>query len=204
MENWYVLKTLEKREKEAADLLMRVVDRSLWSECRVLQKKKVFRTRGELYLVEDILFPGYLLIKTETPARLTRELQKSRQFPQMIRLNCKKNQSILVERTMQNEENEEMENNDDFVMVDTRDMIFLQNICGRQLQKTMGVTEIFLDENNQIVRADGILQKYLDRVVKLNLHKRFAIVEIPLFNRVQSILFGIRLSQDKVIYMGKE
>ncbi len=69
MENCYVLKTLEKREKEAADLLMRAVDRSLWSECRVLQKKKVFRTRGELYLVEDILFPGYLLIKTETPAR---------------------------------------------------------------------------------------------------------------------------------------
>ena len=60
----------------------------------------------------------------------------------------------------------------------------------------MGVTRLTLDEDNRIIRADGILNQYLDRIIRLNLHRRFALVETALFNRVQSVLFGVTLEQD--------
>ena len=76
-------------------------------------------------------------------------------------------------------------------------MRFLQDVCGENLQRAMGVTKITLNEENRIIQADGVLDHYRDRIVKLNLHKRFAIVEIELFNRTQEILFGVRLEQDR-------
>ena len=81
--------------------------------------------------------------------------------------------------------------------VEPADLRFLKNICGENLRQAMGVTGIALDKENRIIRAEGVLSHYLDRIVKLNLHKRFALVEIPLFNRIQSVLFGIRLEQDR-------
>lgn len=60
----------------------------------------------------------------------------------------------------------------------------------------MGITRLTLDREKQIIRAEGILSGYLDRIIKLNLHRRFALVETALFNRIQPILFGVTLEQD--------
>lgn len=35
--------------------------------------------------------------------------------------------------------------------------------------------------------------------MKLNLHKRFAVVEVELFNRTQAVLFGVSLEQDRAV-----
>ncbi len=64
----------------------------------------------------------------------------------------------------------------------------------------MGVTRLTLDGDNRIVRADGILNRYLNRIIKLNLHKRFALAQVELFGRSQSVLFGICLEQDDKFY----
>ncbi|MCI9583469.1 MAG: hypothetical protein HFG46_07290, partial [Clostridium sp.] len=73
---------------------------------------------------------------------------------------------------------------------------FLKGVCGETLERPMGVTRLILDGDNRIIRADGILNRYLDRIVKLNLHRRFALVETALFNRIQPVLFGVTLEQD--------
>ena len=39
----------------------------------------------------------------------------------------------------------------------------------------------------------------MDQIVRLNLHKRFAVAKIPLFQRSQTVLFGICLEQDQVV-----
>lgn len=173
MEHWYVLRTAEKKEQDAAELLNRVVDRALWSECRILRKLKVFRSGGALHLLEEVLFPGYVFIRTGRPKELAGELQKSREFPQFLT------------------------GEEPFAALAPEDLAFLQEVCGENLQRPMGVTRIVLDKNNCITRAEGVLSPYLDRIIKLNLRKRFAIVEVPLFNRSQPVLFGLRLPQDQ-------
>lgn len=173
MVQWYALYTVPGREQEASELLERAVSHDLWSCCRIPRKVKVFRSGGILHLQEDLMFPGYLFIKTDNPKGLAEVLQKARKFPKFIG-----NSKEMI------------------VPVEERDLHFLQDVCGENLQQVMGVTRITLNEENRIVRADGVLNHYRDRIVKLNLHKRFAIVEVELFNRRQAVLFGVSLEQD--------
>ena len=61
-ENWYVLRTFEDQEYEAASLVDFAVSKSFYSLCCVPKKLKLFRIGGELRLVEDMMFPGYLFV----------------------------------------------------------------------------------------------------------------------------------------------
>lgn len=176
MLNWYVFKTISGKESQAVSLLERRIEPALWNTCRILRKMKVFRSKGRLHLLEDTMFPGYVLVQTEVPDQLSRALEQSGKFPQPLTQPFSSRQMVLL---------------------DKRDLAFLQSVCGKDLREPMGVTDIFLGNDKQIVRADGVLEPYLDRLVKLNLHKRFAVVEVELWGRCQPVLFGLRLEQDR-------
>ena len=80
--------------------------------------------------------------------------------------------------------------------VGEQDLAFLQKVCGIELQSVMGVSDVLLGEDKKIVKAYGALEHYVHQIVRQNLHRRFAVAEVPLFNRRQTVLFGIRLEQD--------
>lgn len=174
MEHWYALYTVPGKEQEAAELLERAVNHDLWHCSRIPRKVKVFRSGGMLHFLEDVMFPGYLFVKTADAKGLSNELRRAKKFPQLI--GNQKNMLVPVEE---------------------KDLRFLQDVCGENLQQVMGITKITLNEKNRIVQAEGVLEHYCDRIVKLNLHKRFAIVEVELFNRRQAVLFGVKLEQDE-------
>lgn len=174
MGQWYVLSTVSGREQETAKFLERAISRDLCDICCIPRKMKVFRSGGCLHLMEDVMFPGYIFVKTKLPGELSKELLKAKKFPQFIR-------------------GDGME----LVPVESQDLDFLQDVCGKNLQQTMGVTKLSLGMGNEILEAKGILKNYLKKIVKLNLHKRFAVVEIELFNRKQEVLFGLQLEQDR-------
>lgn len=177
MKQWYALYTAPGEENKAAELLERAVSRDFWTYCAIPKRFKVFRTGGLLRLFEDVMFPGYLFVRTDAPEKLAKELRKAKRFPQMIG-NCLKTGDL-------------------FVPVEEKDLRFLQDVCGENLEHSMGITKIILNEENRIIWADGVLDHYRDHIVKINLHRRFVIAEIELFRRTQQILFGVRLEQDE-------
>ena len=61
-----------------------------------------------------------------------------------------------------------------------------------------GLLGLLTPQSGRIERADGILGRYLDHLVRLNLHRRFAVARVALFNRSQDVLFGIVLNQDRL------
>ena len=177
-EKWYILRTFDEQEREAAALVRHVLPKSICSLCRIPQKLKVFRVAGELRLMEDIMFPGYLFVKTACPEKLQKELKKSREFPHFFPFNKNK------------------WGEDELLAVGEQDLAFLQKVCGIELQSVMGVSDVLLGEDKKIVKAYGALEHYVHQIVRQNLHRRFAVAEVPLFNRRQTVLFGIRLEQD--------
>lgn len=180
MEQWYALSAVSGREKEAAELIERKISHEFWKEFRIPKKVKVFRSGGFLHLVEDVMFSGYILVNTNCPEELVRVLGKVRDFPQPLLHNIKG----------RNVGQKEM------IPLEPEGVKFLKSVCGENLQKPMGITLISLSKDKHIVRAEGILAGYLNQIVTLNLHKRFAVVEVDLFNRKQAVLFGVRLEQD--------
>lgn len=175
MEQWYVLSTEQGREMDAVNLVQKKIPSSIYSACRILKKKKVFRSGGVLHILEDVMFPGYLFIRTDSPEQLQDALKRARSFPQMI--GGDRNSLVPVERG---------------------DLHFLKDVCGEELEEAMEVTKVRIGEGNRLIFAEGILSRYLDRIVKLNLHKRFAVVDVELFHRRQKILFGLSLEQDRM------
>ena len=84
MEQWYALSAVSGKEQEAIELLERRISRENWCEWRILKKVKVFRSGGILHLVEDVMFPGYILVRTDCPEKLVKELQRAKDFPQPL------------------------------------------------------------------------------------------------------------------------
>lgn len=173
---WYVMRAVPEHEREAAALLGTVVDHRLWNQYRILKKERLLRLRGQYVSNEYDLFPGYLFIETNHKEELAEELQRARAFPKLIGNGTK-----------------------ELVAVELEDLKFLQNVCGEELGNVMGLSTVEADEEGNICKVQGILEPYLEQVRKQRFRKRFVVVKVPLFHRMQDILFGIRTKQDVII-----
>ena len=70
MDQWYVLHTKQGQEAYAESLVQKKISPSIYSVCRVLKKKKIFRSGGVLHI-----FGGCNV--SRSICLLQRELQKS-------------------------------------------------------------------------------------------------------------------------------
>lgn len=170
---WHVMHTIPGRELEAASLLERKVSHTLWQDCRVLKKQQLFRTQGNYLLSRKDMFPGYIFICTETPDALAEELKKARRFPQLVGNQI-----------------------DYLVAVAEEDIRFLENVCGKDLAHDMRLSTVQVDEDGQVRSASGALEPYVDQITRQRLRHRYVTAEVPLFNRRENVLFGIRLKGD--------
>ena len=84
MENWYALRTVPGKEEAAAELLRQTVDPALWDVCSVLKKQKLFRADGKLILDTELMFPGFIFVKTDQMGELAEVLERSREYPQPV------------------------------------------------------------------------------------------------------------------------
>ena len=55
-----------------------------------------------------------------------------------------------------------------------------------------------VDAQGQIIRADGPVGVYFDRIVKQRLRKRYVWIEQELLGRKREVYLGIRLKEDEV------
>lgn len=170
---WYVMRTIPGKEEDAVSLLNRKIDHRFWDKCRILKKQQLFRLKGEYLVSLKEMFPGYVFIWTEKPENLRRELQKSREFPQLV-------------------ENGRTE----IVAVEPEDLRFLQSICGEELDRVMGLSTVEVDADGQVTSATGVLKAYVGRIRRQRLRHRYVTAEVELFNRREDVLFGIRVEGD--------
>lgn len=176
MGKWYVMRTVPGKEAKAAELIERTVEHRLWVKWRILKKQKLFRVKGHLFLNVEDLFPGYIFVKTEHPQELSEALERSREYPRMIG-------NVKAE----------------IIPVEEKDLEFLKNVCGYDLQKPMELSEVEADEEGNLIHIDGILKNYENRIIRKRLRKRYVLAEIDLFSRKEDILFGIRMPGDEIL-----
>lgn len=179
-DNWYVLRTVPGKEKEAAELMERTVDRRLWKQCRVLKKQKLFRVEGKYFLSREDMFPGYMFIETDKPVQLGSALERSREYPKLIG-----NDKAWI------------------VPVEKKDLEFLKVVCGEDLQKEMSLSKVEADGEGNLTHVEGILKPYKDHIVRKRLRKRYVLAEVELFQRKENILFGIYMPGDEIWHDGR-
>ncbi|GFI48956.1 hypothetical protein IMSAGC020_00151 [Lachnospiraceae bacterium] len=82
--------------------------------------------------------------------------------------------------------------------VEGEDLRFLENVCGRNLAHDMRLSTVCVDEEGQVRSATGALKPYVGRITRQRLRHRYVTAEVPLFNRKENVLFGIRVDGDPV------
>lgn len=173
---WYVIQTITGKEEELARAAGAYLSPELCEDCFTVKRKLIKRLGGEWVAVTETLFPSYLFLETKSPEQLFYELKK---IPEHTRLLG--------------------DNDGSFIPLEAEEKDFLMKICRREGRDMVAeLTDLYLDEKGEIVRADGPLRFFLDKIVKLNLRKRLAVTELTIAGRKQTAVFGIRLRREEL------
>lgn len=169
---WYVIQTQTGREQELTECIKRVLKGNGYRACFVIEQECVWRNAGELLEYQKPLFPSYVIADTDTPEEFFLALKRVPKLSKLLRTDCefwaiREEEKKLLCQMMELDE------------------------C---LVRRSFVT---LDEDGNILTAQGPLSFFLDKIVRKRIRKRIVTVEVELLGEKRRIELGICLPEDK-------
>ena len=169
---WYVIQTQTVREQELTECIERVLKGNGYRACFVIEQECVWRNAGELLEYHKPLFPSYVIADTDTPEEFFLALKRVPKLSKLLRTDCefwaiREEEKKLLCQMMELDE------------------------C---LVRRSFVT---LDEDGNILTAQGPLSFFLEKIVRKRIRKRIVTVEVELLGEKRRIELGICLPEDK-------
>lgn len=188
---WYVIQTVAGREQELAELIGKMLTREreekIYKRCFVLYRECVWRLEGRLRFHTEPLFPSYVFVETEEPGAFYIALKQLSKLARLLGADgC-------------------------FWPIGREEEIFLRSLLqaakgdnpgqGKDSQEPLNsylirCSLVRVNEERQIISAEGALKHYLNNIVKQRLRKRSVIIEVPFLGEKKRIQLGIRLEED--------
>ncbi|MBQ7370646.1 MAG: antiterminator LoaP [Blautia sp.] len=179
---YYVIYVGAGKEARAQNLIRQMVSKTSYEDCFYPirhMNKKIHGTWTEVY---ERLLPGYLFLVSEDICSFYREL---RAIPMFLNLLGR----------------EELDEQTDFYPLKEEEIRWLTSLLGNtgyQTSHTSGEcvierSQVDFDENDHVVILSGPLLGMEGRIRKLNLHKRYAEVELEFMNTVTVLHLGIEM-----------
>lgn len=165
---WYVIQTLGGEEERTADMIRKRIPSCYMEKCFIPKRERMKKYYGQWNKVEEILFPAYIFVITDRPEELYQEL---RQVPRLTKV-LGREEGYFVPLS---EEEERL-------------------VCslGDQEHRT-GMSKVLVGEGKQIRVLEGPLKDYVGDVVKVNLHKREAVIRVRFMGREMELKVGIEI-----------
>ena len=170
---WYVIQTRTGGEEELITMIKKIVPDGYYEECFFIKRERFRKIGGQNGVELYPLFPSYVFVATEDPNRMFLELKR---VPKLA--------SLLGDQQ------------DSFFCVEKSEEMFLRSIQDEGHIVRRSLVEV--DAQGQIVRADGAVGAYFDRIVKQRLRKRYVWVEQEFLGKKREIYLGIRLKEDRM------
>ncbi|MFR7442499.1 MAG: hypothetical protein ACLUUO_02120 [Sellimonas intestinalis] len=82
--------------------------------------------------------------------------------------------------------------------MEEKDLAFLKQVCGEQAGSADGTFPGRGRRRRNLIRVEGILRPYSQKIVRKRLRKRYVLAEVGLFGRQETVLFGICLPGDRI------
>ncbi len=165
---WYVIQTFGGQEERTADMIRKMVAPSFLKECFVPKRERLKKFHGSWNKVEEVLFQGYTFVISEKPEEL---YEKLRQVPKLTK---------MLGRDI-----------DYFFALGENEKMFVESI-GNQEHKTI-LSEVVVEERKRIQVINGPLKNYVGNIVKVDLHKRAAVVEMEFMEEKMELKMGIKI-----------
>ncbi len=169
---WYVIQVTTGKEEEIRLLIEREA-RGLYEKCFYIKRERIWRRDGECIVHVETMFPGYLFVITDQPKELYWRLKEIPQFTKLLRTE------------------DEM-----FLSVADDEREFLENLLGGNEEDTVRLSKVKLDEEKEIISAEGPLEHYVGNIVKKKIRLRYVMIDVVLFGKKRTVLVGIDVDQD--------
>ncbi len=165
---WYVIQTFGGEEERTAHMIRKLVSRDCLEECFVPKRERLKKFRGSWNKVEEVLFRGYTFVVSERPEELYERLKA---VPRLTKV-------------LGREANW-------FLGLGEKEEKLVREI-GDERHKT-GLSKVVIEEGKKIRVLDGPLKDYVGAVVKVDLHKREAVVKVEFMGREMELKMGIEM-----------
>lgn len=171
---WYVIQTTTGKEEELVALIRRMLPASLYSRCFFMKRQLMKRLGGEWLEVTETLFPAYVFLETIQEKEVFYRLKRIPEFTKLLG-----------------------DGEGAFIPLEAEEEAFFKKLCGGGPGDLVRNTTVYLDRDREIRRLEGPLEQFKERIVRMNLRKRYAIVEMSMRGEKGTALLGIRLEKDK-------
>lgn len=164
---WYAMQVYTGMEEAARQLIYKLVDERLFSDCFVVRFERSRRYMGKWHKENQVWFPGYIFIDTDMPLEIYEELKK---VPKMTKMLGREVDYFLPIRKEEEE--------------------FLKKLVGVDHTIEMSVGYI---EGDRIIVTEGALLDKEGLIKKIDRHKRQAVISIELFGQMIDTTVGLEV-----------
>lgn len=173
-DGWYVIQVVGGQEHIVKNLISkcfsekRYQTEALIEECFIPMRERKVKYQGAWRLVQERVLPGYVFIVTTKPETVFYELKQVPRFT-----------SLLGKSDM------------GFIPLNEQEVHFLSRFGDRD--HVSHLSQVMVEKGNKIRILEGDLKNFEGEIVKINLHKRIAIVRVPFMGSSVDVHLGIEI-----------
>ena len=170
---WYVIQTRTGDEEKLVGLIEKMISKKHYKECFCMNRECARKTEKGYETFLRPLFPAYIFVVTDSPRQMYLELKR---VPKLTKLLS--------------------DQEDTFFSVSEDEETFLKNVQNENHVVQRSLVEV--DDKGTIIKANGAVGVYMNRIVRQRLRKRYVCVEQEFMGEKRKIYLGIKLEEEDV------
>lgn len=171
---WYTLQVKKGQEEYFCQMIQEKINKksknTLIQECFFLQRERMKKFGGSFHKVQEIVFSPYIFVHTN------QEKEVNQLFKQTPELN-----ELLYPKR----------DNSYFTPLQKEEVDFI--LCWGDETHLLKLSVIRVNEDKTVEIIDGGLKKYKKELVKLDLHRRTAIIQTQFLGEKREIHLGFQI-----------
>ena len=165
---WYVIQVKNGQESLTCQLIQTIIKNKTLVECFFPQRERMRKLSGKWSIIKEKLFPGYVFIVTDYPEEIFLQLKN---VPKLTKLLG--------------------DNQGNFIPLKDNEINFIQRWGGKD--HVANISKVIIEKGNRVNILEGNLKDYEGEIIKVNLHKRIAVVRTTFMGSTTDVHMGIEI-----------
>lgn len=185
---WYVIQTTTGKEQELVEVIHKMLPASLYKDCFFLKRQLLKRLGGKWLEVTETLFPAYVFLELKEERVSSSEAIRDKSEMLFYQLKRIPEFTKLLG-----------DSHGTFIPLEKEEVDFLRLLCENSDKKKdhlVPLTKLKLDGSGEVIGLEGPLEYFKEKIIRLNLRKRYALIELTIRGERQTAMLGIKIEKD--------
>lgn len=173
---YYVIQVSPNEEQKIVRLIKNAIPKELCRECFFPVRNIRRKVRGEFADIREKLFPGYVFVESDKPQELYENLKVIPHLTKMLGADFDEDSQALK-----------------FIELPADEIAWLTQIMSDDDKNTVPLSQVTVDARGNVEILSGALKYLAACVLKFDLHKRIAKVQVKFKGKPTVLHLGIEI-----------